>query len=252
MKLQELFNSHKGCQVVLSFSNNNEVLITDESFNPKSKFVRRSKIRLEMDFCVSGVIKGETLIHVTEGALPKRYDVLIYRTYRGAGKTDYVVYVYTKEYKFLENIKRKVSHSRVVAQTDKHLTLNSITEPMPDKVLDICPHIDPKDNTYWVSYRHNDFKSWVYNSPTYESTYPHSYICYLSGVIIGLTIAKKYPDKITQVRVFHPDDTMAKGIYMFALRRWKPKNEYTIGYTNSVNMLKKELQDLGISVCFME
>jgi hypothetical protein len=123
---------------------------------------------------------------------------------------------------------------------------------MPDKVLDICPHIDPKDSTYWVSYRHNGLKSGVYNSPLYKSTYPHSYICYLSGVLIGLTIAKRYPDKITQVRVFHPDDEMAKGIYMFPLRKWKPKNEYTIGYTNTVNMLKKELQELGISVCFME
>jgi hypothetical protein len=123
---------------------------------------------------------------------------------------------------------------------------------MPDKVLDICPHIDSKAINYWVSYRHQEFKPGTHNSPLYHNTYPQPYMCYLSGVLIGLTIAKKYPDKITQVRVFHPDDKMSKGIYMFPLKKWNPKNRYTIEYVNKVEILKQELQELGISICFME
>ena len=54
MLLQEVYQSYCNHQVVLSLSNNNDVLITEDSFNPESKFFRTSKVRLGVDFVMSG------------------------------------------------------------------------------------------------------------------------------------------------------------------------------------------------------
>ena len=101
-------------------------------------------------------------------------------------------------------------------------------------------------------YRNNGLKSGTYHSQMYENTMPHSYLGYLAGTLVGLNMAKKYADRINEVRVFHPDDEWAQGIYKFPLKQWKPKNNYTIDYVSKVDILKKELQDLGISICFMK
>lgn len=249
MVLKEVFNSYsKEYQVVLSFSNNNEVLITEDCFCTESKFYRRSKIRLGVDFIMSGMIQENTFVRTTDQTTANNSDAIIYRTYRGTGKTDYVLYIYKGEYKLLEHYKKKVSHNRVITQTSQ-MSINSITHPVPDKVLDICPHIEGKD--YWVSYKHPELKTGEYCSPLYKNTMPYSYLGYMAGVLVGLTIAKSYPERINQVRIFHPDDEWSKCIYMFPLKKWKPKNSYTQDYVNKIEQLKKELMALGISICFM-
>lgn len=250
MTLQEVFNSYANYQVVLSFSNNNEILITDDCFCSDSKFFRRSKIRLGVDFLMSGVVQGNAFIQTTDQTAASNSNVIIFRTYRGNKKSDYVLYIYKGEYKLLEHFKKKVSHKRIITQTSRQMTLNSITEPSLDKVLDICPHV--KNMDYWISYRNNGLKSGIYYSPLYKNDMPYSYLGYMAGVLIGLTIAKKYVGRINQVRIFHPDYEWSKGIYMFPLKKWRPKNNYTQDYTNRIQQLKKELQDLGISICFME
>lgn len=250
MTLQEVFNNHSQYQAVLSFSNNNEVLITDDCFCTDSKFFRRSKVRLGVDFVMSGVIQGDVFIHTTDSTTAGNSNAIIYRTYRGTGKSDYVLYIYKGEYKLLEHFKKTVSHKRIITQTSKQMTLNSITQPAPDKVLDICPHVDNMD--YWVSYRNNGLKSGVYYSPLYKNTMPYSYLGYMAGVLVGLSVAKKYAGRINQVRIFHPDDNWSRGVYMFPLKKWRPKNSYTQDYVYRIEQLKKELQVLGISICFMK
>lgn len=247
MTLQEIYNKHQDHQIVLSFSNNNDVLITKDCFEQDSKFYRRSKIRLGMDFTLSAVIHKDEFItdtRITEG------DVLIYRTFRGDNYNDYVVYVYTGEYKLLEHYKKRASYRRVIAQTDKQLTFNSITSPAPDKVLDICPHI--KGKHYFVAYRNNGLKRGIHYSNMYNNDKPYEYLGYMLGVLVGLHTAKKYAGNITEVRVFCPNKPYAKRVYMYPLGYWKSNNAYIQSYVDEVNKYKTELQELGISICFMK
>ncbi len=250
MLLQEVFNKHHNAQVVLSFSNNNEVLVTEDCFNVNSKFYRASRVRLGVDFVMSGVIQGETFLATTQTPELNHNEAIIYRTYRGPHKTDYVLYIFTGEYKLLEHFKRAVSYKRVMAQTDTQLTLNSITEPDHDKILHICPCID--DMQYWVSFKNQDLANGVYHTKLYQNPFPYSYQGYFAGVILGLNIAKRYSDKINQVCIHHTNDEWARGVYMFPLKKWTPKNNCTREYVKNIEQLKKQLQVLGVSICFME
>jgi hypothetical protein len=141
-----------------------------------------------------------------------------------------------------------VNHKRIISQTsEQHQVLEG--KPLPDNVLDICPHVD--GDKYFISYRCNGLKSGTYYSQMYENT-EASYLGYYLGTLVGLITAKKYPNKINMVRIFVPDNEYAKGICMFPLKKWIPKNTYMKQYTNHVEVLKHELQELGISICFME
>lgn len=247
MTIQEIHKNYNNFQIILSFSNNNDVLITDDCFNTQSKFYRRSKVRLGVDFIYTGYINNNVFVRLNAINNTPNNSILVFRTYRGNNKSDYVLYVFMGEYKMLEHYKKQVSYKRVMAQTCKQMTLNSITKPMPDKVLDICPHIY-KNKTYFVSYRSNGLKSGLYYSPLYNNTMPDDYLGYYAGVLVGLTMAKKYSTKINMVRIYHPDDYMTKGLYMFPLKKWKPRNSYMIDYLNKVNQLKHDLELLNISV----
>lgn len=251
MTLQEVFNNYNQYQVVLTFSNNNDVLITDDCFNTQSKFYRRSKIRLGVDFDYVGYIHNDIFVRYNDITIAPNDSALVFRTYRGNNQADYMLYVFTGEYKMLEHYKKQVSYKRVMAQTCKQMTLNSITEPISDKVLDICPHIY-KNKTYFVSYRNNGLKAGIHYSQLYNNTLPRDFYGYYLAVLVGLTVAKRYAGRITQVRVFHPDDPMTEGIYKFPLKKWKAKNPYMADYTNKVETLKQELQQLGISICWMK
>lgn len=251
MLLQEVFNQYSQYQVVLTFSNNNDVLITDDCFNTQSKFYRRSKVRLGVDFDYVGYVHNNIFVRIQDINNAPSDSALVFRTYRGKNMADYMLYVFMGEFKTLEHYKKQVSYKRVMAQTCKQMTLNSITQPVPDKVLDICPHIY-KNKTYFVSYRNNGLKAGIYHSPLYANTLPKDFYGYYLAVLVGLTVAKNYAGRITQVRVFHPDDNMTQGIYMFPLKKWRARNPYMIDYMNKIETLKSELQALGISICWMK
>lgn len=251
MLLQEVYQSYCNHQVVLSLSNNNDVLITEDSFNPESKFFRTSKVRLGVDFVMSGILSGESFIATNDQTLTKDATAIIYRTYREDAKNDYVLYIYQGEYKLLEGLKKKLSRKRVIMQTQQ-LTLNSITKPMPDKVLHICPHIE--NMQYWVSYKNKALATerGEYLSNVYTHSMPHSYLGYYAAVLLGLSVAKKYADRIDEVRVFYPEeDYYSYGVCMFPLKKWRPKNPYTRDYMNKIDVLRRELSELGISIRFV-
>lgn len=251
MTLQEVFNNYLNYQVVLTFSNNNDVLITEDCFNTQSKFYRRSKVRLGVDFVYVGYIHDDVFVQTPDINNSITDITLVFRTYRGKDKANYMLYVFMGEYKMLEHYKYKKrdNYNRIMAQTYEQATLK--TQPIPDKVLDICPHIY-KDKTYFVSYRNNGLKAGIHYSKLYNNDLPGDYYGYYLAVLVGLTVAKKYAGRITQVRVFHPDDKMCDGVYMFPLKKWKPRNPYMIDYVDKVNTLKSELQALGISICWMK
>lgn len=247
MILQEVYNKYPNAQIVLSLTNNNDVLVTGDCFNPQSKFCRMSKIRLSVDFVLSGVFQNDSFVRTSEDKLYPGA-VLVYRTYREKKENDYVLYIYTGEYSYLHNIKKKINRKRIISQTSEQRQVLE-GKPLPNNVLDVCPHIDGKK--YYIEYRSNGLKSGTHYSQMYQNT-EASYLGYYFGTLVGLVTAKKYPNKINMVRVFVPDDEYAKGVYMFPLKKWKPKNTYMKQYTNHVEVLKHELQELGISICFME
>ena len=94
--IREAFTSTLTPVMVLSFSNDNDVQLHLEDLDPQSKLQRRSKVRLDVDF---SLVK-------TDGNLA------IWKTYRGDGKNDYVVYVYNVEsYVAIKNYMRTLSVS---------------------------------------------------------------------------------------------------------------------------------------------
>ena len=179
MLLKDIYNHYSNYQMVLSFSNNDEVLITEDCFNPDSKFFRRSKVRLGVDFVISGYIHGNTLIH-TNQISSNESDVLIFRTYRGSSKNDYLLYLH-KDYKILESIRKKVSRKRVIKQTEHQMTMNEITKPIPDKTLLITPHMDGEE--YFISYKHDGFKHGTFNSDYYKNPFDQKYLGYYAAVL---------------------------------------------------------------------
>lgn len=249
MLLQDVFNQYVNdqAQVVLSFSNNDEVLVTKDSFDTNSKFYRSSKVRLGVDFVLSGIIKGETFIRTN--IIPKNHDeAIIYRTYRGKGKTDYILYIYKGEYKLLNKYKKAVSYKRVIAQTEKQLTFNDVTVPNADKVLHITPHIHKMQ--YWVAFENRDFHVGIYNTKMYDNTMSYDYLGYMAATLLGLNIAKRYCDRINMVEIHVPNDQLAQGVSAFPTKKWVAKKTYTKQYVEQFDMLKKQLQCVGISICF--
>lgn len=254
MKLQDVFNNHQSCQVVLSLTNNNEVFITSEDFNPNSKFYRMSKVRLSVDFELSGIIQDGVFIRTTDYALAINSNAIIYRTYRGKKKNDYVLYIYQGEYKLIEHYKKCVSYKKLIESTKDRVVAEPKynTPPTPDKVLRICPHITTNngDKSYYVSFKHNDFPC---EYLTKQYTYSYNDVnAYLKATVFGLTVAKKYVDRISKIEVYHPDNEYSKGVYMFATGNWRAKRSMSKIYVNTIHMLKREFQEYGISICFME
>lgn len=249
MTIQEIYNIYNNQQLVLSLSNNNDVLITGDCFDTQSKFYRRSKVRLGVDFHYVGYISNNVFVRLNDINNAPSNSILIFRTYRGIKKSDYALYVFTGEYKMLEHYKKQVSYKRIMNQSNKQMTLNSITKPIPDKTLDICAYVCP-DRTYYASYKNNGLKSGLYHSQLYSNDMAYNYLGYYAGVIIGLKMAKKYADRINLVRI--SADTNMQGIYRFPLKEWTPVNPYMVDYTNRVLALKHDLELLGVSIQWMK
>lgn len=259
MKLQEIFNQYSDHQVVLSLSNNNEVLVTEDSFNPNSKFARCSRVRLGVDFIMSGVVQGDVFIYTKDESAVLNSNAVIYRTNRGGSKNDYVLYIYKGEYKLLEHYKKITSCKSIISNggfnsniQGQQLTFNSNTKPDPDKVLDITPHLDI--NGYYIIYKNPVFGEC--RSKTYiPRRYPKSYYIYMEGVLCGLSISRRYADKINLIRIHWPEEETSPGvhfIYKIPLGHIPPWNSLTQDYLDKVNVLKKELQDKNVSICFMK
>lgn len=135
--IKEVFTSTLTPVMVLSFSNDNDVQLHLEDLDPQSKLQRRSKVRLDVDF---SLVK-------TDGNLA------IWKTYRGEGKNDYVVYVYNGEsYAAMKSYMHTRSVSTKKVQEEyKQLRIKDVTKPNPDKTMHL--YIDVE------SYRHCKYYS---------------------------------------------------------------------------------------------
>jgi hypothetical protein len=250
MILQEVYSTYRNYQMILSLSNNEDVLITEDCFNPDSKFFRSSKVRLGVDFVLSGYIHNDSIISTNNQTSINESDVIIFRTYRG--QNDYILYIYKGDYKVLQSIRKKISRRKVIKQTpvEQHqITIQEMTKPLPNKVLDICPGISK--NTYWVDYKHQAFDTGKIRSGVYSHNMPHVYLGYYAAVLLGLTIAKKYPEQIHEVRISIPHDYYSYGVGKFVTGDWTPNSAYIEDYVRRFNILKKELQELNMTIRFI-
>lgn len=253
MKLQNVFTQYPlTSQVVLKFSNNNDRLIVPSDMDVNSKFIRSSKRRLGEDFVFDGIIQGDVVVHGTNAQLGNETcDGHVYRTHV-KDKCDYFLFVITNEkYVLLENLRKK-SYSSLRTNSNRQLTLNSITKPNADREMSICGGYD--DGFYYFSATSPLFKdNATYQSMAVEYHTNHEYIGQYLGVCFGLKTALVHADKLDKVKVYSDKSLRyADGVYKLPLGNWRPFNQECQSYIDTITALKEELAKKGVSICFMK
>lgn len=237
MKLQELYNMNNQYQVVLSFSNNDMVLITDESFHPNSKFMRRSRIRLKQDF----------MLVESTGTMD------IYCTFRGGDKNDYVLYVNRGDYMVLHLFKEYKSHKTVISTTKNRSPKHIQGTPDREPVIHAYPHA--LDDEVWVIFSYN-------SDVLHEEHFPkrnepdnwRNYYNHYVAVLKTMSILVNNPQLHTGVKqlIIHTgESSYNKQItWNVLLGKYKAHNYWTQHFYDSFNALKQKLQTIGITVSY--
>ena len=230
MTLQEIRNINTEYQMVLSFSNNNAVVIISEDFDPNSKFMRRSKIRLGMDF---------EEIQNDDG-------LMIFRTYRGSGKCDYIVYL-SKEYRIIENYRRKTNHSQTIKDTDnKQLSLKDIIKPNKDNILHGYTSVKEYSSMWGIN--HPDIRKWQSIEYSVKNNIPEWFVVYVAiDRMLQILSRKDQCVHYNQV-VIHTD----KIIVNIASGKYKTKSKYTKWFKQQLEGHKNILADNNVSLVFKE
>lgn len=229
MTLQEIRNINKEYQMVLSFSNNNDVVIEEEDFDPNSKFVRRSKIRLDMNF---EEIQNDS-------------GMMIFRTYRG--KNDYIVYL-AAEYKIVEAYRKKVSHSQTIKSSEnKQMTLKDIIKPNKDNVLH--GYITVNSNQFYWSINHPDLKHWRSSDYVIDKTQPTWFTSFMA-VYKMLSILSREDQCMHYKQVIVHLHENNKALAKLASGKWEAHNHYTKWYVESIKELRKIFQSNHVSLVF--
>lgn len=185
MTLKEIVTENPSLQYVLSFSNNNHIFLHSEDFDVNSKFMRRSKVRLGVDFSLVGFVHDNGILDST----PDEECSMIYKTNRPDAKNDYVLYVNPNPEVLVNHVK-SVKHSRVAEYRQQ--TINSITEPDKDRVLHIYPGLE--SITFKGNVLSMDYTSHIQVSSS-------RYYGMWESIIIGLKTASKYRDRFSEVNI---------------------------------------------------
>lgn len=254
MKLQDLFKIYPTtAQVVLKFSNNNDRLIVPADMDINSKFIRSSKRRLDEEFFMDGIIQDDVIIHTsnTGTLVHETCDGYVFRTHV-KDKCDYFLFVILNEkYRMLENLRKK-SYKSIKTESDRQLTLNSITKPNADREMSVCGGY--VDGEYYFSATSPLFvDKETYQSPLVPYTSTHDYIGQYMGVCYALKIALKYADRLDKVKIYADKSLRyADGVYKLPLKQWRPFNAECKAYADTMLQLKDELSKKGVSICFMK
>ena len=230
MTLEEIRKLNNEYQMVLSFSNNNEVVIEKEDFDPNSKFMRRSKIRLGMDF----------------EKIQDDKDLMIFRTFRERGKTDYIVYL-AAEYKIVESYRRHTSHSQTIKDTaEKQLRLNDFIKPNKDNKLNA--YININNYVFNWNIKHPD-KTWKSCDYTMADRYPQWLSSYMAIIKMLEVLSRKDQCEHYKSIIIHLDNKDRTIMYL-ATGKYTAKNYYTKLYVNQIEQYRKELQNNHVSLVF--
>lgn len=256
MRLQNIFEKYPlTSQVVLKFSNDNDVLITADMMDENSKFIRMSRRRLDEEFVFDGIIQGDVMMHGDESLAANECDGHMYRTFC-KGKCNYFLFIITNEkYRLLENIKRK-SYKTCRKESDEAILRQAAqtTEPNVEHVADLYVTHDRADEQTTYSFEMNSplFRHSLL-SDEIEYISRNEYVGQYMAVIYGLRVVLNNADMFHKIRI-HPDTDKkyAAGVYNLPLGKWKPFNQECATYAKMMNELKDQLGKKGVSICFMK
>lgn len=254
MKLQNIFTKYPvNSQVVLKFSNDNDVLITADMMDENSKFIRNSKRRLDEEFVFDGIIQGETMIHGDESLALNECDGYMYRTFV-KGKCNYFLFIITNsKYMMLENIKRK-SYKACRKESDEAILRQATTAPNVEHVADLYVTHDRVGVQTLYSF---EMKSPLFRhallSDEIEYVSNNEYVGQYMAVIYGLRTVLNNAEMFHKVRIY-PDKEKryAAGVYQLPLGKWRPFNQECATYARMMLELKDQLAQKGVSICFMK
>lgn len=231
MTLQEIRNINNEYQMVLSFSNNNAVVITSEDFDPNSKFMRRSKIRLGMDF----------------EEIENSEDLMIFRTYRGSGKADYLVYL-SKEYRIIESYRKVRTHSQTIKRTEKQMSFKDLIAPNKELICDLF--IKVINRKFQWSICHPELEEgWCSVVYQMDKRCPNWYTRF-AGVLTAIDcLSHEEQSKHFSKLVIHvPKDQ--KNMYYMLTGKYKTHAYWTKFYVRKMHEYKDTLAKANVSISF--
>lgn len=227
MTLQEIRESQPDYQMVLLLSNNNKVIITNDDFEPNSVFVRRSRTRLSLQFYI--VIDSTNF--------------KIYRTYRGTGLCDYVVYL-SSEYELIESYRKKRTYKSIIKDTVKRKYL---TKSDKDNTVRVKFNMVSPESFYWTV-EHPDL-FWASTVYKLNKTCPYWFMPY-AKVMVALNVLSREDQCGHYNKIVVYANKGEEGITKLVNGQWKARAAMTKYYRDSMLSIKNKLKENNVSIMF--
>lgn len=227
--LQTIRNYKPKWQMILSFSNDNDVVITTEDFDPNSVFTRRSKIRLSVDF---------DLIE----------DNVKYKVFKSNRKhgCEYTVLL-ASEYMVLELRKRHAYKTKKSLEEVKQMSIKDILPPNPNRIAEV--KLFTKGHFAQWTLHHQELSKDCTYKYNVDKSVPEWYV--LFGLVVKLCKVLSDEDQIKHfsvLRIYINDKQ--KGLFKFLNGAWTPRNDWSKMYTSEMLNLKKVYASHGVTLTF--
>ena len=226
MNIRNIYYDVRGNrQMILSFSNNNDVIVNETMFIVGGKQYNMSKKRLTQEFSL----------------LSKNDGVEVYRTHR-VGLPNWVIFLFD-EYQFVESFRRE--HKRLYAK-DK-AEKKDLPHVAPEKVVvDITPYVDGDKHYYVMNCPTKGKVSW--KSGVRFTTTPVNRCGYYEATIFAIKQLINY-DFIEVINVIVPDGQhWIRDVAIGKVRG----GIFSQAYAQAMKMLREKAEGKGISICFKE
>ena len=241
MKMQEMYFANSQYQVVLSFSNNEWVLLSAPCFEPNSEFIRRSKVRLEQDFyLVESTNERDT-----------------YRTYRGPKKCDYIAYVNKGEWMELKKYRETVSRGKTLHKSaDRQKSVKNDTPPNKRPVI----YATPKDcgwDEIRVRFHYNSerlYEERIFKMREPKTWYRHyNYYAAVLRTMSRLIDTPSLREDINELVIYNTNVSAGQARITWSVLsgKYKGKTYWTRKFHEMFVEYKAKLQDLGITVTYV-
>lgn len=240
MKLQELYELNSRYQVVLSFSNNEWVLLCSECFEENSEFIRRSRIRLMQEF---------QLVESTD-------EHSIYRTYRGPGLCDYVAYVNKGEYMVLEHFRKHMNRTKTLRKTADRQYVKNDTPPNKRPVIYATPYVVSEEEIL-IRMTYNSqrlYEERIFRNDKYYAGWHSGYNYYnaIIRIMSRLIDHENLRDGIKELVIYNSIPyERAKSVWAILTGDYKTKYGWHHRLHNEFQKHKAKLQEMDITVSYV-
>lgn len=228
--LQTIRNYKPTWQMILSFSNDNDIVVTAEDFDPNSVFTRRSKVRLGVIFDL-----------VEDNPMYK-----VFKSHRGTS-CEYTVLLAT-EYRVLELRKRHAYKNNKTLEEVKQMSIKDILPPNNNRIAEV-KLFTRGHFAQWTLHHQELSKDCVYKYNVDKSV-PEWYV--LFGLVLKLSkvLSEETQCKHFNVLRIYIKDTQ-KGLFKFLNGTWTPKNDYSKYYKDEMLKLKEVYASHGVTLTFV-